>query len=785
MKWNELSINQRAEIISMAVKAGMRDMNSIRSFYDNTSGSQRFDDGGQLNPYSAGRLTDIIYNNAKQVKELGIPSHNYDFTIPEQEADARGYYKDNRGHRDDRVKKSAHPTHPYRGKWEGINKFILSDLGMEDPNYTMFGMADGGQDPQAVMVHNNSIVLPELTITPNGNYIHNSYDNLNIYKKGGYLTRKFDDGGFTSSNNTVDIIQPWQNTVLENGQFIKEYNYTLPDIIVTGKNPFKELPIQDIGDNEYINSNYEKDLINTLKNEPKEDIKKLQTSLADNGYYDINPDNYSIEEIKRIQKKIGAKVDGIFGKESKEKWRKYNIDGIAGNKTIDALKRSYNTGNWDDDVSTLDTEWCAEWVHKKVDNATNNGNYGVYGDAWKMHKNIENRGGTILYNIYDGDDFKEVQNVKDLKNKTSEAIKDNPFDIKQLKVGDIIGIYMPSSNMHEEAMKEGSTYNTHVGVVTGFNNKGIPIIEHNIHRVHHKDPANKLTGSLVGDPKIAVVTRPNYRDKKVPFYIQSAESQYTDNNDSPLFREFANSVAGTKSLVNKIFPDVDTDIAEQITLAVQGRETGFMKNRQSDLTGLSKAKADIGNFYRDYIKRKDDNLKSSNLAKMKVSSLTKEEQHMLGIKSAEDLENPSIAGPAAMYLISKNYNYFKQLQKTYPNLNITDDDIVYLTELSYNQGMHILKSIGFNENGAAPEELKAIREMAKEDAKIKDITATNYRHLGLIGEWIYDNFGKEHTPYISAAESYRKKLIQKKDSHKLGGHLFNYEVLTKSTKKFL
>lgn len=39
--WNDLTMQQRADVISMAVKAGMRDLNSIRSFYDESVGSSR------------------------------------------------------------------------------------------------------------------------------------------------------------------------------------------------------------------------------------------------------------------------------------------------------------------------------------------------------------------------------------------------------------------------------------------------------------------------------------------------------------------------------------------------------------------------------------------------------------------------------------------------------------------------------------------------------------------------------------------------------------------------
>lgn len=44
--WNDLTMQQRADIISMAVKAGIKDMSSIRSFYNESVGSRRFDDGG-------------------------------------------------------------------------------------------------------------------------------------------------------------------------------------------------------------------------------------------------------------------------------------------------------------------------------------------------------------------------------------------------------------------------------------------------------------------------------------------------------------------------------------------------------------------------------------------------------------------------------------------------------------------------------------------------------------------------------------------------------------------
>lgn len=176
-RWDKLSMADRAKYIKLAVENGVTDLAEIRNTYNS------YAEGG----FTSGANVNAIYEAASKVEELGYPTHKYDFTQSEEWANARGYFPDKRGHRDDRVKKPAHPTHPSRGTWNGDN-FHLTELGMKDPNYTMFGMADGGQDPQATLYYDDAVVLPEFTVTPKGNYIHNSYDNLNIkFAEGGYL----------------------------------------------------------------------------------------------------------------------------------------------------------------------------------------------------------------------------------------------------------------------------------------------------------------------------------------------------------------------------------------------------------------------------------------------------------------------------------------------------------------------------------------------------------------------------------------------------------------------
>ena len=205
MNWNNLSLKQKADIIKMSVQSGITDLSEIQQLYNSSQQDKQDTDLS----YTAGSIVNNLHKAAIEERSLGTPSHNYDFTQSKEWANAHGYYPDSRGHRDDRVKKPSHPTHPSRGTWNSDREFQLTDLGFEDPNYTIFGMADGGQDPQAILSYKGNIVLPELTVTPKGNYYNNSYDNVQIkLSKGGQVLRKnkFGEGG---TIEPVDYETPW------------------------------------------------------------------------------------------------------------------------------------------------------------------------------------------------------------------------------------------------------------------------------------------------------------------------------------------------------------------------------------------------------------------------------------------------------------------------------------------------------------------------------------------------------------------------------------------------
>ena len=218
MNWNNLSLKQKADIIKLSVQSGITDLSVIQQLYNSSQQDKQDTDLS----YTAGSIVDNLHKAAIEERSLGTPSHNYDFTQSEEWANAHGYYPDSRGHRDDRVKKLSHPTHPSRGTWNSDREFQLTNLGFEDPNYTIFGMADGNQDPQAILSYKGNIVLPELTVTPKGNYYNNSYDNVQIkLSKGGQVQRKnkFEDGG---TIEPVDYETPWGITTRNRyrGQYI-------------------------------------------------------------------------------------------------------------------------------------------------------------------------------------------------------------------------------------------------------------------------------------------------------------------------------------------------------------------------------------------------------------------------------------------------------------------------------------------------------------------------------------------------------------------------------------
>lgn len=127
--------------------------------------------------FTTGASADTIWEFPNQVKYGNGNYNNVNNKLLSQ------LTLDSRGHYSDKVKLSNHPTHPSRGRFnKSGTKFYLTDFGMQNPNLTLFGTADGNQDSQTIMIYKGGVVLPEITVTPKqGRYIDNTYDQIKIY----------------------------------------------------------------------------------------------------------------------------------------------------------------------------------------------------------------------------------------------------------------------------------------------------------------------------------------------------------------------------------------------------------------------------------------------------------------------------------------------------------------------------------------------------------------------------------------------------------------------------
>lgn len=88
MKWSELSMTEKNEVIKMAVAQGIRDIPSIKNLYEESvNGSRRFDDGGtiHIDPSKKGTFTAAASKHGMGVQEFAskVLSHpeNYSLTM--------------------------------------------------------------------------------------------------------------------------------------------------------------------------------------------------------------------------------------------------------------------------------------------------------------------------------------------------------------------------------------------------------------------------------------------------------------------------------------------------------------------------------------------------------------------------------------------------------------------------------------------------------------------------------------------------------------------------------
>ncbi len=205
-KWDELSLEEKSEIMRTAVQRGITRLDEIRKAYN------EYAEGGAMPP-TVGQYADEIYEDSME-EPYGDPSPHYDNVDVEM---VKRLVPDARGHYDDIVKLPNHPSSPERGTFNG-QYFDLTDAGMADPNYTLFGLIDNG-DAGTILRYNGDYVLPEVTVTPEGNYYDDTYNNIMIKPKvhgmGGNL---FKGGGSLRDQRASQAISYFMNKGLTREQ---------------------------------------------------------------------------------------------------------------------------------------------------------------------------------------------------------------------------------------------------------------------------------------------------------------------------------------------------------------------------------------------------------------------------------------------------------------------------------------------------------------------------------------------------------------------------------------
>ena len=199
--WDDLNMNQKAEVISMAIKAGLRDIDSIRSFYENTINENRLDDGGYVK----------WKQKASKYKNLDIDNditYDYEGWYNENPKRAWDFLNDSpNAHFTDKYKTVYHPTFSTQSKYSGEVNSKFNPNGLiggtwSKDNYTFIMSPDSYRGP--VSMDERKAYLEDAE--DNGVQLREADGTLPIYDNdiwGGVLPtvtirgNKYPDGGKT------------------------------------------------------------------------------------------------------------------------------------------------------------------------------------------------------------------------------------------------------------------------------------------------------------------------------------------------------------------------------------------------------------------------------------------------------------------------------------------------------------------------------------------------------------------------------------------------------------
>ena len=423
------------------------------------------------------------------------------------------------------------------------------------------------------------------------------------------------------------------------------------------------------------------------------------------------------------------------------------LDGMYGPKTQKAVK-AYNDSlnklkiNSDLIPAKLDDTRCASGMCSVLeDQGVNTTSLGLkYKDAWNILESTNKSGNAAtVYNIYDQPEFSNVKSTSDIKNATRSVKRRSQTTADMYQVGDIVGIYFPSSTHHSETIGS-KTNNTHVGFVSAIDEKGQPVISHNVGGDLRQDRWDNLVTGWISRPNNVSQVRvkydaQNWQDVEVPESVISnfeskIERPLTDQENSNVIKVIKRVSYNSQTLPEKLGSSVDPEWLKESVTGILGNETALGLNVKR--TRKEIADADPVRAAAYAVKGVEDEDISLGMGKVKYSSLDPFSKQFFDITSSKDLGDDNKNIDVTTYNMIKHYDMFKNYSSQFPELGLTEDDIRNMSILSHNQGTGKLLKLGRNADfQTVKQEVRKLRELY--DSESNDISSTNYRYIRSLG----------------------------------------------------
>jgi len=490
--------------------------------------------------------------------------------------------------------------------------------------------------------------------------------------------------------------------------------------------------------------------------------------------------------VKKLQAELVEK--GYLSEKTKD--GKTNIDGKFGDRTKEALQEYNSSINSEDPQSfifnkipnKLEDPRCAAGMCSILeDNNVITESLGIkYKNAWDIHENMMNAGNSkSIYNIYDEPEFVTLgpdTSAEELKSITKKVKQRSQTKESDYAVGDIVGLYWPNSNYHEETLKNSKTFNTHVGFVSDFDKNGKPIITHNVNGKVLQQPYDQLQTTWISRPDKNIKLNKKYDaseyqnievdENLISNFEAKKERPLTTNEKDVVSNIMKRSRYNAQTIPEMLNSSVDKNWLEAATFAITGVESSAGISPNTPRTAEEAASQNFGLQGLAYAwKGKTPEDISLGVTKVKFNSLDNFAKEYFNINSAEDLANDNKAVDAASYLLVKHYELFKNYAKQYPEFGLSDQDVKNMSILAHNQGTNLLLKTGRNLSGPGDyrtieEQIESLRKLYQ--GNIKDVSSTKLNHLGSVGELIYDiTNDKGDESYVSKSNRYIDEVYNK------------------------